>query len=61
MDDVGRGCGIEFHVFFLLLDFCWSPAKNGMWFWVVATQRFFMFIPKFGEMIQFDDHIFQGS
>ena len=27
--------------------------------WVVATQRFYMFTPKIGEMIQFDEHIFQ--
>ena len=27
--------------------------------WVVATQIFFIFTPKIGEMIQFDDHIFQ--
>ena len=27
--------------------------------WLVATERFFMFSPKFGEMIQFDEHIFQ--
>ena len=25
----------------------------------MATQRFFMFTPKIGKMIQFDDHIFQ--
>ena len=25
--------------------------------WVVATHIFFVFIPKFGEMIQLDDHI----
>ena len=34
-------------------------AEKKPFFWVVATQTFFMFIPKFGEMIQFDDHIFQ--
>ena len=27
--------------------------------WVVATQIVFLFIPKIGEMIQFDEHIFQ--
>ena len=27
--------------------------------WVVATQIFFIFTPKLGEMIQFDEHIFQ--
>ena len=26
---------------------------------VVATQLFFMFTPKFGEMMQFDEHVFQ--
>ena len=26
---------------------------------MVATQRFFMFTPKIGEIIQFDDRIFQ--
>ena len=26
---------------------------------VVATQRFFMFTPNLGEMIKFDEHIFQ--
>ncbi len=28
-------------------------------FWVVATQIFFIFTPILGEMIQFDEHIFQ--
>ena len=28
-------------------------------YWLVATHRFFMFTPIPGEMIQFDDHIFQ--
>ena len=27
--------------------------------WVVATQIFFIFTPNLGEMIQFDEHIFQ--
>ena len=27
--------------------------------WVVATQIFFIFTPNPGEMIQFDEHIFQ--
>ena len=27
--------------------------------WVVATQRFFIFTPNLGDMIQFDEHIFQ--
>jgi len=27
--------------------------------WVVATQLFFIFNPIFGDIIQFDDHIFQ--
>ena len=26
---------------------------------VVATQRFFIFNPKLGEMIHFDEHMFQ--
>ena len=30
-----------------------------MQIWVVATQIFFIFNPKIGEMIQFDEHIFQ--
>jgi len=30
-----------------------------MVFWVVATQIFFIFIPILGEMIQFDEQIFQ--
>ena len=28
-------------------------------YWVVATQIFFIFTPKIGEMIQFGEHIFQ--
>ena len=35
-------------------DFC-----SGSNTWVVATQIFFMFTPILGEMIQFDEHIFQ--
>jgi len=27
--------------------------------WVMATQIFYMFIPKIGEDVQFDEHIFQ--
>ena len=27
--------------------------------WMVVSNIFFMFIRKFGEMIQFDEHIFQ--
>ena len=27
-------------------------------FWLVATQTFFIFTPKIGEMIQFDEQIF---
>jgi len=46
---------------FFSVGFLLVPSKNGMWFWVVATQRFFIFIPNPGEMIQFDDHIFQGG
>ena len=30
-----------------------------MQIWVVATQFFFIFTTKPGEMIQFDEHIFQ--
>ena len=30
-----------------------------IYIWVVATQRFFIFTPNPGEMIQFDEHIFQ--
>ena len=36
------------------LIFFWSFKKTGWWF-----QTFVMSIPKIGEMIQFDEHIFQ--
>ena len=35
------------------------PSNSIMGIWVVATQTFFIFIPNPGEMIQFDEHIFQ--
>ena len=34
-----------------------KSTKEGIW--VVATQIFFIFTNKPGEMIQFDEHIFQ--
>ena len=39
--------------------FKWVETKQQKNHLVVATQIFFMFIPKIGEMIKFDEHIFQ--
>ena len=38
---------------------CCFPTAGNIYIWVVATQVFFVFNPIPGEMIQFDEHIFQ--